>query len=619
MLIGRVFVTYQVLILPQLPEPHAIVVIFLTILAMYLFTKDRIPLETTGLGVLVLLVLIFKAFPYHNIQPTDFFVNFGHEALVTICALLILGRGLEATGALQPLAALMSSYWLERPGMALLATLLVGAACSAFLNNTPIVVMLLPILVAGCIRAGRPPSKILMPMGLATLIGGMATTIGTSTNLLVVGIAADLGERRFGMFDFTLPVVIAGGVGLLFLWLIAPRLLPVRKALITDMSPRLFSAVLYINEDGFAPGKTLSEIRAKTEGRMRIDRIQRTETLFVAKLPSVKLQPGDRLYVKDSAERLKEFEQTLGATLFNVSDIEHPVSDEVPLETEGQQLAEVVITRGSALHHRTLNAAQFSNRFGLYPLAIHRARSSQDVSGDLGGIRLRAGDVLLVQGSRDAIQALRENGSMLVLDATTDLPHTKRAPVALGIIIGVVGLAAVNILPISVAALCGVSLMLITSCIQWRDAGDALNIPVIMIIVASLSLGFALMETGGAQFIAEWFVFITQPLPVPLIVSGLILLMTVLTNVVSNNAAAVIGTPVAISIAQQLDAPTEPFILAVIFGANMSFATPIGYHTNLLIMSAGSYKFSDFIRIGVPLTLVMWAAFTVILPLLYDL
>jgi len=605
--------------LPQLPEPHAIVVICLTILAMYLFTKDRIPLETTGLGVLVLLVLIFFIFPYKNIQPTDFFINFGHEALVTICALLILGRGLEATGALQPLAALMSSYWTEKPAMALLATLIVGAVCSAFLNNTPIVVMLLPIIIASCIRSGRSPSKILMPMGLATLIGGMATTIGTSTNLLVVGIAADLGEHRFGMFDFTLPVVIAGGAGLLFLWLVAPHLLPVRKAFMSDTSPRLFSAVLYINEDGFAPGKTLTEIRTKTEGRMRVDRIQRSETLFVAKLPSVKLQPGDRLYVKDSADRLKEFEQALGATLFNVSDGEHPVSDEVPLETEGQQLAEVVITRGSALHHRTLNAAQFSNRFGLFPLAIHRARSSQDVSGDLGGIRLRAGDVLLVQGARDAIQALRENGSMLVLDATTNLPHTKRAPVALGIIIAVVALAAVDILPISVAALCGVSVMILTGCIQWRDAGDALNIPVIMIIVASLSLGFALMETGGAQFIAEWFVFFTQPLPVPLILSGLILLMTLLTNVVSNNAAAVIGTPVAISIAQQINAPTEPFILAVIFGANMSFATPIGYHTNLLIMSAGSYKFSDFIRVGIPLTVVMWAAFTIILPLLYDL
>ena len=605
--------------MPNIPDPHALVVILLTCLAMFLFTKDRIPLETTGLGVVLLLVLMFFIFPYQNIQPADFFSNFGHEALVTICALLIVGRGLETTGALQPLASIMSTYWIEKPGLALFFTLLVGAVCSAFLNNTPIIVMLLPVLVAVCLRTRRSPSKVLMPMGLATLIGGMATTIGTSTNLLVVGIAADLGQRRFEMFDFTLPVLFAGGAGLLFLWLVAPRMLPNRKPIMSDTSPRIFSGVLYINENSFASGKTLSEVRAKTDNRMRIERIQRTDSLFVAKLPSVVLQAGDRLFVRDSAERLKEFEQSLGATLYNASDIEHPISEDVPLATEGQQLAEVVITRGSALHHRTLNAAQFSNRFGLFPLAIHRARSSKDVSGDLGAIRLRAGDVLLVQGARDAIQSLRETGSMLVLDATTDLPHTKRAPVALGIIIGVVAFAAAGILPISVSALCGVGLMLLTGCIQWRDAGESLNIPVIMIIVASLSLGFALMETGGAEFIAQLFVFATQSLPTPLILSGLILLMTVLTNVVSNNAAAVIGTPVAISIAEQLNVPVEPFILAVIFGANMSFATPIGYHTNLLIMSSGGYRFSDFMRVGIPLTLVMWIAFSLVLPILYDL
>ena len=161
--------------------------------------------------------------------------------------------------------------------------------------------------------------------------------------------------------------------------------------------------------------------------------------------------------------------------------------------------------------------------------------------------------------------------------------------------------------------------MLLTGCIQWRDAGESLNIPVIMIIVASLSLGFALMETGGADYIAQVFVFLTKSLPTPMILSGLIMLMTVMTNVVSNNAAAVIGTPVSISIAQQLDVSVEPFILAVIFGANMSFATPIGYHTNLLIMSSGGYRFSDFVRVGIPLTVVMWLAFSLILPILYDL
>ncbi|MDJ0927214.1 MAG: SLC13 family permease [Gammaproteobacteria bacterium] len=604
--------------MPSFPDIHALIVIALTGVTLYLFTRERVPLETTGLAVMLLLILLFYFFPYKNIRPADFFVNFGNEALVTICALLIVSRGLETTGALQPLATIMSRYWGDAPYLALLLTLVLAAVFSAFLNNTPIVVMLLPVLVASALRTRRPPSGVLMPMGLATLIGGMATTIGTSTNLLVVGIAADLGQRRFEMFDFSLPVIIAGGAGLLFLWLVAPRLLPERKPPMSDTSPRLFNAVLYVNEDSFATGKTLSEVLARTEGRMRVDRIQRTETLFVAKLPSVVLQAGDRLYVRDTSDRLKEFEQTLGATLYNADDENEPVTEDTPLATEGQQLAEVVVTRGSPLHHRTLAAAHFTTRYRLMPMAIHRAGSG-DLGGDLGSVRLRAGDVLLVQGAQEAVRELRESGSMLVLDATTNLPHTERAPVALGIMAVVVAFAAAGVMPISVAAVGGVGAMLLTNCLKWKDVGESLNIPVIMVIVASLCLGFSMLETGGADFIAQLFVFATQTLPIPMILSGLILLLTVLTNVVSNNAAAVIGTPVAISIANQLNAPVEPFILAVIFGANMSFATPIGYQTNLLIMSAGGYKFGDFLRVGIPLTLVMWAVFSILLPMMYDL
>lgn len=605
--------------MPPLPDIHALAVILLTGVTLYLFAREQIPLETTGFLVLVTLVFGFYAFEYPGIEPRQFLLAFGNEALITICALLIVAKGMETTGALQPLANLLASGWQDRPKIAMLSTLVVGAVTSAFLNNTPIVVMLLPILVAVCLRSGIAPSGVLMPMGMATLIGGMATTIGTSTNLLVVEIAANQGLRKFAMFDFAMPVVIAAIPGLLFLWLIAPRLLPDRKPPMGDIAPRVFKSLLYINADSFANGKTLTEVRAKTENRMRIERVQRGENLFVARLPSVKLQEGDRLYVSDTADRLKDYEKLLGATLYNASDIEHPVSEETPLASEGQQLAEAVITRGSPLHHRSLKVAQFSSRFGLVPLAIHRARPSADVVGELESTRLRAGDVILVQGSRDAIADLRASGTMLVLDGTTDLPHTERANRALWIMLGVVSLAALGILPISISALIGVVAMLLSGCLRWRDVGDALNIPVIMIIVASLSLGLSLEKTGGAEYIAELFVAATHTLPVPMVLSGLMLLMTLLTNVVSNNAAAVIGTPIGISVANQLGISPEPFVLAVIFGANMSFATPIGYQTNLLIMSAGGYRFSDFLRVGLPLTFIMWLAFSFTLPILYDL
>jgi len=607
------------------PDAHGIAVLALTVIALFLFTRDRIPLESSSLAILIFLVAGFQLFPYVQdgvavLGPGDFFASFGNEALIAICALMMVGKALETTGALQPLANVVARAWSTSPVLALMTTLIAGAVLSAFMNNTPIVVLLMPILVGASLRAKFPVSGVMMPMGLATIIGGMSTTIGTSTNLLVVGISQDLGMHSFSMFEWVLPVSIVGGVGLLFLWLVAPKLLPDRAPPMADTSPRIFSSQLHVKEGGFADGKTLSEVLAKAGGQMRVDKIQRSDSLFLAKLPSVTMQPGDRLFVKDTPENLKHYEQLLGTTLFNISDIEHPVDDDTPLKAEGQQLAEVVVTRGSPLHLRSLAAARFSSSYGLVPLALHRARTpSSQTTGDLNMIRLRAGDVLLVQGSGDSISNLKNSGSMLVLDGTTNLPHTHHAKRALAIMGFVVLAAATGILPISVSAMVGLGLMLITGCLGWRDAATALSIPVIMIIVTALALGKALMGTGMAAFLAFEFVNVASGLPIPLILSAFLLLMTVMTNIVSNNAAAVIGTPIAVSIAQQLGVSPEPFILAVLFGANMSFATPYGYQTNLLILSAGGYKFSDFLRVGIPLTIIMWLGFSLILPMLYEL
>ncbi len=605
-------------------DAHGVAVLVLTVVALFLFTRDRIPLESSSLTILILLVAGFTLFPYERegepLAAVDFFAGFGNEALVAICALMMVGKALETTGALQPLANVVTRAWSTRPVLALLITLLAGAVLSAFMNNTPIVVLLMPILVGASLRAKFPVSGVMLPMGLATIVGGMSTTIGTSTNLLVVGISRDLGMHEFSMFEWVLPVALVGGVGLLFLWLVAPRLLPDRTPPMADTSPRIFSAQLNVKEGGFADGKTLSEVLAKADGAMRVDKIQRSESLFLAKLPSVILQPGDRLFVKDSPENLKHYEQVLGATLFNISDSEHPVDEETPLKAEGQQLAEVVVTRGSPLHLRSLAAARFSASYGLLPLALHRARApSSLVTGDLYMIRVRAGDVLLVQGSNDAINNLKDSGSMLVLDGTTQLPHTHRAKRALAVMGFVVLAAALGIMPISVSAIVGLGLMIATGCLSWRDAANALSIPVVMIIVTSLALGKALMGTGMADYLAWSFVGAASGLPTAYVLSAFLLLMTLLTNVVSNNAAAAIGTPIAIAIATQLGVSPEPFIIAVLFGANMSFATPYGYQTNLLILSAGGYKFSDFLRVGIPLTIIMWVGFSLALPFLYDL
>ena len=606
-----------------MPDTHAIFVLILTFVALFLFTRDKIPIETSALVILSILTISFELFPYEtpsgHFHAVDFFYGFGHEALIAVSALMVAGAGLVHTGALEPIGRLLASLWGKHPALSFLVTLICSALLSAFINNTPIVVLLIPLLVSVALRTSGNPSAILMPMGFATLLGGMGTTIGTSTNLLVVSVAADLGLPRFSMFDFSLPALLAGGFGIAFLWLIAPRLLPQRKALIEGASPRLFTAHLVIRENSFAVGKHLSEVIEKTAGEMKVDKIRRGKPpfIYIYPNPDVTIQANDHLLVHDTPENLKKFEQSIGASLYSGST---KVDDEHPLQSEDQQLIEIIIHSRSPLLHRTLKSSRFIERYHLVALAVHRGGEKiRSMPQGLGNLRLREGDVLLVQGKREHIDALKARNEFLVLDRQLDVPRTNKSGLALLIMLFIVLTAALGILNIAVSATAGALLMLVSKCINWRQATKALSVPVIMIVVTSLALGLAMQITGGSEFIANGFVALTQGAAPAIIISALMLLMAVFTNVISNNAAAVIGTPIAVNIAQSLGQPAEPFVLAVLFGANMSYATPMAYKTNLLIMSAGNYKFSDFLRVGIPLTLIMWLVYSIILPLLYDL
>ncbi len=606
------------------PDAHGIAVVFLIVTALYLFTRDRLPLESSSLFVILALTAGFHLFPYEvdgePVDPAQFLLGFGNEALIAICSLIIIGRSLETTGALQPVARLASDLWLRRPKAALLMMLIGVFVLSAFVNDTPIVVLMIPILIGIALRTKLPASRFMLPMGLATIMGGMCTTIGTSTNLLVVGITRDMGVADIAMFDITLPAVLVGTVGLLFVWLIVPRLLPDRPMPMTDTQPRVFDAQLTIQEDGFAAGKTLREVLDKTDREMRIEQVRRGDAQILARLPSVTLLPGDRLRVKDTPQNLKRFETQIGAVLQIVADDDEASPPRRLRGESRQRLAEIVITRDSPLHLRTLADVSLGPSLGLLPLALHRARVPGEwEAGELAKVRLRPGDVVLVQGAREAIEAVKSENKMLVVDGSTELPRPHRAKRALVVLVLVVGAAALGAVPISVSALVGVGLMIALGCLSWRDVGQSLPLAVIMLIVASLAMGKALVVTGMAEYLAAGFVNAAGALPPPVILSLFILIMAVLTNIVSNNAAAVIGTPIAISAAQQLGVDPLPFVLAVLYGANMSFATPFGYQTNLLILSTGGYRFTDFLKAGIPLIVILWIGFSVVLTMLYRL
>lgn len=600
-----------------MPDYHTIAVLLLTLFALFLFSREYIPLASSCLFILVALVIGFELFPYQGkdgiVASVDFFHGFGHEALVAVCALMIVGQGLVRTGALVPVGHMLAKLWGYSPSLSLLLTLLLSAVFSAFINNTPIVILLIPILINVATRTNTSPARLLMPMGFATLLGGMATTIGTSTNLLVISVAAEMGVNSLSMFSFALPATLAGLFGIVFLWLLAPRMLSQATGKSIKRIERAYSAHLHIPSGSFAEGKTVRDVLRKMEGELNIKYIRRKQA-SIRPLPDTLILANDRLLVEDTAEQLKSFEKRLGASL-------HPIAPDFSgykyINEGKQQLVEILIHQRSPLLGRTLQSINFMQRYRLVALGVHREEVIKTLPQGLGNLPLRLGDILLVQGRDESVNSLKFIEDFFVLDGYTDLPHSKKIPLALLIMGFVITLAALKILPIAISAVTGVLLMIATRCLDWSDVTRSLNLSVIMIVVSSLALGHALSVTGGSHFLAEQFLSLMAGASPIVILSGLMLLMAVFTNVVSNNAAAVIGTPIAISIADTLQLSPEPFVIAILFGANMSYMTPMAYKTNLLIMAAGNYRFMDFVRIGLPLTLIMWLAYTLLLPLFY--
>ena len=606
-----------------LPGTHGLAVLGLALFALVALTRPAVPQESTSLMVLMLLVVGFELFPFRGpggeADATMFLSVFGNTALITIISLLVVGRALEVTGALQPLIRMMLKVWTGPRALALLVTLLVCAALSAFLSNTLVVLALLPVLVGASGRRRFPASQLLMPVGFAALLGGMMTTIGTSANLLVVNEAERFGLPSFGMFHFIVPAAAGVGVGLLFLWLVAPRLLPEREAPIRQAAPRIFKAMFFIGEDSWAVGKTLPQLRERTGRRMSVSRVQRGDGLRVAKLPAMRLQTGDRLLVADTREHLKEFERLLGVSMHG----EFAGAEGDPGDAAGpeQQLAELVVTPDSPLYGKTLSTTQFRRRFRLLPLAIHRATAAgmSEVTGDFEDAVLRAGDVILVQGVPARIRELRASGSMLVLDGRVDLPKTTRAPLALALTGAVVLAAAAGWMPISVSAPAGAALLIATGCIGWREVAGALSAPLLLMIVMSLALVEASLATGAHLFVAGLFLEIFGGLPAPLSLGLVMLLVAIAGSLAPNVAVALLAVPTAVAVGRGLGAPLEPFVLAVLFGANLSFATAIGSRPNLVVATAGGYLARDFLRVGVPLTVLVWLAVSLALVLYYGM
>ena len=462
---------------------------------------------------------------------------------------------------------------------------------------------MLPLLLGLSRRTGYSASKTLMPVNFAILAGGMLTSIGTSTNLLVLNIAQDLGMAKIGLFDFTATAALGFAVAVAYLWLIAPHLLPDTES-DSGSSSRLYEARIKVGGDnaqlsGRAPAD-VARVLGRPLPAVALVRDERQLPLDQATVLTV----GDALLLRDTPEGLREVASTLRADLFDRQGLQRFVESD--LSKADIHLAEVVVGSDSSLVGRTLKSARFAEQHELVVIGLNRsAPGLLHEMRDIAETPLAAGDVLLVQASEDRLKKLRKLPGLLLLDSSLALPRTPLAPVALGIMGAVIVVAATGLLPIHVAAFMGVVAMLVTRCVRFEVMGNALSLEVVLLVVSSIALGQALVVTGAASWIAQGVSALLRHVPPAGQLAALMGCAALLTNFVSNAAAASVGTPVAVATATQLGVTVEPFVLAILFGANLSYATPMAYQTNLLVMNAAGYRFMDFVRVGLPLVVLM--------------
>ena len=592
--------------------------------AMFIaFARGTYREEIISLVTIAVIAVGLYFAPLPDNRPTDglalAFGGFGHSALITICALMIMGRGLVVTGALEPFARLLESVFRVSPQIGLLTALLVAFFLSMFVNDTPVMVLLIPIIVAIAAKGLMASSKILMPVNTAVLLGGMATTIGTSTNILVVTIADDIGMAPIGVFQFTPIVLMAGLVAVPYLWLVMPRMLR-DNSTGPDLAARTFHTRLRIGVGSVLAGGDLSSLGAKLP-----------QGITIHSAPQGPLAPGHGLHISGSHEAIEEAARALKGELAPgwIIDRIRRVS-----KTLGEDIVavEMTVTADSRLVGRTLASSAIADLYRVAVLGIHRPGVERRGEGeDVPAAEIREGDVLLAIGLAEDLANFARSDALLRLEGARELPRRSKAVLAGAIMLGTISTASIGLpwfdaagyapikLPIAISALAGAILMFVTGCVMFDRVGRALSAKVIVLIAASLAIGRVIDESGAAEWLGQALSLGLAYLPPALVLAAIMLFVTLLTNFASNATAATIGTPIAYNIATQLGLPPEPMVLAVLFGCNLSFATPIAYQTNLLIMSEGGYNFGDYVRAGTPLVAIMVTVLSVLLVLWYGM
>ncbi|RTZ89505.1 MAG: hypothetical protein DSY92_08770 [Planctomycetota bacterium] len=550
----------------------------------------------------------------------DALLGFGHPAVIGVGALFIVSEGLLRTGALGFLSNHLHEWSRGSNRLLTALMLLIVLVSSAFLNNTPVVAMFIPVALGACLRSGMNPSSILIPLSYAAILGGTCTLIGTSTNILVASIARESNpDIQLGMFEFTKLGFILAAIGFVYLLTVAPRLLPERQTITSlaslggDRRHREYITEIEVR-GGDLIGQRFGDTMLAIPGKVRILQIIRGEEIIWPPLEDEKLQLGDALVISGSIEDLMEVQEEQGVASLS----------EIVSETEGSasqresQLAELLVLPSSPYVGQLLGSVELRRRFGLNVIGLQR--HGMHMRSKISEHPLRTGDVLLIQGTPEGLDRIRGEEGVVLMSGVDDVVVRKeKAPLAIFVLIAVIGLLATQMLPMATVALAGAVAMVVTGCISGTKIYEAVQWKILVLIAGTLALGKAMESSGTADWLALLVVDLKPFLGAHGLVVVTLIVASLLTEMVSNAAVAAVLVPVALKIATEVQASPYPFVMAVAFGASLSFLTPIGYQTNTLVYGAGGYRFGDFARVGAPLVVIIWTVAGLLIPYFWPL
>ena len=583
---------------------QAIMVLAILVGTVALFVSEKYPLDLVamiGLGTLL---------AFRLVTPEEGFSGFSNPATLTVAAMFILSAGLQKTGATATVGRLMVRFGTNHYA-ALIVIMGTITVMSAFVNNTAAVAVFIPLVMILANRRRVSASKLLIPLSYASQFGGVCTLIGTSTNLLVSSISEQAGHGSFSMFEFSRMGLILFAAGVAFFLLFGRWLLPDRQVREIAATYHLGEYVteMRVRHDSPLVGRSVLDSRLGAEHDVTVLRVLQVGEAGWAPLRQV-LEPDHVLLVHGSIGELMRL-RSLGLEM----NVDFKLRDET-LQTEDLRLVQALVAPGSSLIGHTLKELDFRNRYKSLVLAM--LRRGETINDKLSSISLSLGDVLLLQAHEGDITGLRRNKDFIVLDEVPGTALRHRAPLVIAILVAVVGLAAFNVFPILVTSLLGCVALLVTRVLHIEEAYNAINWQVIFLLAGILPLGIAMQTSGAAGFLAERAVGVVGDMG-PVAVLAVIYLMTsIMTDTMTNAAAAVLLAPIAISTAEQIGVDPRPFLMAITFAASTGFSTPVGYQTNTMIYNPGGYKYTDFLRTGVPLSILFWILSVIFIPRLWS-